>query len=841
MESTKRPLIERHAKLVILFFACLFPILFFGAAQAVRSKSNKVEDWLPESYRETKELTWFREHFTGDQFVVVSWKDCRLGDPPGQLDGTPDDPRIERLASLLLKSQPVQTDGAKTEEQYFASVTTARQVLDQMTKSPLSLRYNWAINRLKGSLIGEDGHQTCIVVMLSDDAVKDMRDVLGHGISGWFRFSREEGLLQKKMREYGIDPATAHFGGPPVDSVAIDEESEKSLYRLAMIAMLVGLTLAWWSLRSITLTLIVFACGIISALASLSVVWLSGETTDAFLLAMPPLVYVLAISGAVHLIKYYRDAAATTGLANAPTEAIFHGWKPTLLCSVTTAIGLLALFTSDLTPIRKFGVYSAVGVMLMLVMLFVFLPAALSLWPIRELDKNRAAKQRRRFFSSVDAFRWLDHFWQRFGSWITRHHIAVTLACFVVIIGFGVGVTRVRTNIDMMKLFNDQARIQQDYRWLESNVGKLVPIEIVLNFNQNALRQYNDSTGDRVRMSLLERMELVLNIKRSIYAKFGPMGEDSIGRPMSQLAFVPPLPNDRGNPRSLVRRSIYNSKLRQAYDKLQETGYLRIDAEGNELWRITLRVAAFKDVDYADFTGRLKELVDPIVDHYDQETTRRIRTVDSISPNAIKTSPSSEGTRSLSVVYTGVVPILYKAQRELLTSLVESTFWSFITITPLLIIVTRGIGSGLTAMLPNSLPVLVVFGGMGWFNMPVTIGAMMSASIALGVAVDDTIHFLTWYRAELKTSDRETASLLAYRRCATPTLQAALISGLGMAVFGFSNFTATKQFGLLMLVILIAGVVAELILLPALLAGPLGKTFANKNMNVNASHASESN
>ena len=129
-------------------------------------------------------------------------------------------------------------------------------------------------------------------------------------------------------------------------------------------------------------------------------------------------------------------------------------------------------------------------------------------------------------------------------------------------------------------------------------------------------------------------------------------------------------------------------------------------------------------------------------------------------------------------------------------------------------------------MLPNVLPVVVVFGGMGWRNTAIDIGSMMSASIALGVAVDDTIHYLTWFREELdQTGNRHQAILGAYRRCATPTLQAALINGLGPSVFAFSTFAPTRQFGYLMLTILLAGVVAELILLPALLAGPLGTAF----------------
>ena len=121
-------------------------------------------------------------------------------------------------------------------------------------------------------------------------------------------------------------------------------------------------------------------------------------------------------------------------------------------------------------------------------------------------------------------------------------------------------------------------------------------------------------------------------------------------------------------------------------------------------------------------------------------------------------------------------------------------------------LVCRSIFGGAVVMLPNALPVLVVFGGMGWLGVPVDIGSMMAASIALGVAVDDTIHYLTWYRDGLNEfGDRNQAIIYAYRRCAPPTLQAALISGLGLAVFAFSTFTPTQRLGWLMMTILLAG------------------------------------
>lgn len=796
MNDSYQVLNRRRAWTVVAIFALVTPLLFYSAFRGIKSKNNKVEDWLPASYKETQELKWFREYFRGGQFVIVSWDGCKLGDTTGQPAEEQDDPRLERLANYLLSED---LNGSK---HYFESVTTGRRILDRMTSVPTELTPESAVKRLMGALVGPDGRQTCVIVTLTDAAILQLREVVGRGVHGWLRINKGEGQLQRAMRECGIDPNNAYLGGPPIQGVSIDEEGEKSLYRLAAIAAAIGLTIAWWSLRSFALTFFVFICGIWSAVASVAVVWLTGGNTDAFLLSMPSLVFVLTVSGAVHLIKYYRDSAQHEGLESAAVLAIVKGWKPTLLCSVTTAIGLLALGASDLAPIRKFGIYSASGVLLLLFSLFVFLPSALYLWPIKRL----ALKTNKPLFETR-----LDRFWERLGSWITENYAVVTASCLIVITVIGIGVSWTTSNVDIMKLFNDDSAIQQDYRWLEKNLCRLVPIEVIINF-ESRFHETLDAAGNKSGYSFLDRAKVTRQIQSAVETRLGPRGKDVIGKPMSAVTFLPPLPKHRSSAQSHVERSIFNTRLEQSFAELEGSGYIAREASGNELWRLSVRVAAFKDVDYAEFTKDIRDVIEPIVRRHNQSLQHQV-------PAKVEKPP-------ISVVYTGVIPIVYKAQRELLDSLMEAAFWSFITITPLLILVSRGVLPGLVAMIPNSLPVLLVFGGMGWLDLSVTIGSMMSASIALGVAVDDTIHYLIWFRKKLKVyPDRKDASLAAYRVCASPTLQAALISGLGLAVFGFSNFNSTKQFGIIMLVILIAGVVAELIMLPALLASPLGKVF----------------
>jgi len=193
----------------------------------------------------------------------------------------------------------------------------------------------------------------------------------------------------------------------------------------------------------------------------------------------------------------------------------------------------------------------------------------------------------------------------------------------------------------------------------------------------------------------------------------------------------------------------------------------------------------------------------------------------------------------ITTIYTGIIPIVYKAQRALLWSLIQSILLAFIMITLVMMLLLRdwnrpfergnylNFRGGLLAMIPNVFPVVVVFGFMAYRGIKVDIGSMMTASVAMGVAVDDTIHFLTWYRQALqKGLERLEAIKVAYSKVATAMTQTTLIAGFGLSAFAFSTFTPTQRFGTLMLFLLAAALIGDLIILPAVLASPLGKYFS---------------
>ena len=187
-----------------------------------------------------------------------------------------------------------------------------------------------------------------------------------------------------------------------------------------------------------------------------------------------------------------------------------------------------------------------------------------------------------------------------------------------------------------------------------------------------------------------------------------------------------------------------------------------------------------------------------------------------------------------SAKYTGMVPLVYTTQHELIKGLTSSLLTAFILIMLVFVFLLRSIPAGFIAMIPNVFPVVTVFGFMSWMGVLVDVGTMMTASVALGVAVDNTMHYLTWFSESLAQGmEPKQAALNAYRRCATAMTQSTLIAGLGLFSFAFSTFVPTERFGIMMLAILLTAAFGDLIFLPALLTcKPFGRFFVNRRIGI---------
>lgn len=816
---------------------------------------------------------------------------------------------------------------------------------------------------------------TCVLVTLTDMGKDNLVYAIGRGVLG-----QPRGRLLELAAESGLSPApppsmapppfnqlgpeqvgsapALRIGGPPVDNMAIDEEGTVTLVRLVGYSVGIGILLSYFCFRSIKITIMIFVVGGSSAMLSMGMVWWTGGKVDAILMSMPSLVYVLGLSGAIHVVNYYRDEVRSSGMKGAAGRALRHAVVPCTLASLTTAIGLVSLVTSNLAPISNFGLYAGIGVMSTLGILFSYLPAALQTFAPEVADADPAKAADPSIPRVESAF---SQWWAGFGRVITGNHRLVTLACLIVLFLCAIGMRHIKTSVQLLKLFDEDARIIHDYAWLEDNFGKLVPMELIVRMPPT-IQAESDIATDATSLDILKRVESVQRIRHVVHRTLGEPGLGIVGNATSADTFLPPLPGPSNNYDPI--RAKFNRDLIAAGDTLRNNDYLKIEKEGDfagsELWRISLRVAALSDVDYGQFISTLRLAVEPVLRAHEtrdaimqsladdagasprKKKSKKVLMVGSnrpeslnsidmigedgttiltgntylatlgellanepierptwIAPESDKAAelvssdrwpkiletfdaivwlggqgfnesdfagakhfvnaseirnktvtpslrpgqiPDIDGSGPVQVIYTGVIPVVYKAQRTLLTSLADSIALAFVLIWVVMVMLLnpgkapygwfrgRNMGNGVAAaavaMIPNVFPVLTVFGVMCHLGIEIDIGTMMTASVAMGVAVDDTIHFLSWFRDNLdRGMTRVEAVIETYRRVGPAMTQTTIVGGLGLFVFALSTFTPTQRFGTLMLVMLGAALVGDLIMLPALLAGPLGRFF----------------
>ena len=708
---------RRMAWLVLVVAVVLSPLIVWQVRAALRSNSNDVRDWLPAEYPETADYRAFHSRFGSEDFVAASWPGCTL-----------DDPRLAKFAERLR---------APERATLFRSIYTGKELVQQLGETPISLSREIAIGRLKGALVGPDGKATCAVVTLTDVGRRDLQAMLS--------------VVSAAAAEAGIAATDLKLGGPPVVNAAMNRESSQSLVRLAMLAMAIGLVIAWRCFHAIRLTLMVFAIGLLSATASLAIVRLCGVPLNAILITMAPLVYVSAMSGAIHLTNYYLDAVEE-GISNPVRHAINHAMLPLALAAGTTAIGLLSLEFADLSPIRQFGRFSAIGIVVSVVVQFTLLPACLTLWPpparrgpgLREVQDDVLEPEPLHEPPPDTWFGW-------FSSGVVRErHWLVAL--FLVLLAVGAfGLSRVETSIQIIRLFSPGTPILAHYSFLEQHLGGLVPMEVILRF---------DKTNQQ---STASRLKLVQAIQKDLN------GLPAVTGNLSAATFAP-------EPVPAVRRLAYWILLRR---QMVKSGYV-VDEVEAEFWRISVRVRAEGDLDYDRFQELLRKKIDPHL-------------------AAVK----DDGGAAITATYTGTVPIIYKARRSLLNGMILGFGTDVLLIVIAAVFVTRHWSNGVLLLLACVFPMLIVFGWMGLTGIVVDIGSVMTPCVALGVTVDDVIHFILWFRRGIAQGRSVRGAVhLAYDGCARAMYQSWGVIGLGLSAFALSTFVPTFRFGALMIALL---------------------------------------
>lgn len=749
-------------RLRLLLVLVAAPVVVLGILR-VRVDIGNVYDWLPDASPERDAYEWFGRRFGSDDFLLVAW--------PGS---TLDDERIPAFTRELKRT------GA---DALFRTIDDGPQALARLIEPPAELTLEDASERLRGVYLGPDGETTCVLIRLTAVGQRNRREA----ISGVYRAADAvDGLSADELI----------MGGNPYLSYMGDRETRRALLWCTPPACLVGALLAFLCLRDWrTLSIVVVGAAAATA-AAVSLVGWRNDTLDGLLAIMPTMVFVLSMSGALHIVNYFRtaaeaaevdpvhrtsssddgvDAVQRTRMSVVPSRdslsqrTLATAWKPCTISAVTTAIGMASLLTSEFPAVRRFGLYSACGVMLSLAVLLCWTPAALARWA--------PASRRRPRYQGLRAIGA-----GILGFAVRRHRMVLMLSASAVVL-LPLPLSRLRASLNLEQFFYYQSDYLQHARWIEQNIGPIETTELVLRFN----REDEQMLG--------ERIDLVRRVQKKLESL--PIVESAT----SQADFLPDPPELVGLAGGM-RRRLYRHRLNQARDRWVDGLYVS-ETGDEQLWRITLRFNTLDDVDY-----------------------------DRLERDAVQTATetlASDSADDVSVMYTGVSHLFYEAQRKVVWNLAESFLLAFAAITPVLMVALGSLRGGLAAMLPNVLPVLLVFGGMGLLEIRLDQAVMVTAVVALGIAVDDTTHFVVRYSSLVRSGVEHSMALRgAYHECSAAMTQTTLVCGTAMLVFVFSPLATLGRFAVTIALILTAALVGDLVVLPAMIASRLSGWFGRR-------------
>jgi predicted RND superfamily exporter protein len=722
------------SRISLWFTVVLILVIPFGiwAVVNIPIGSAGVNEWLPEGRPERLRYEQFCNRFGSDQLVLISWEGATL-----------DDPRLENIVRNFQSHSDF--------NRFFSKIESPHRIAESLAGPPMSLSQKEVSSRLNGVFVGPNG-TAAFVLGITNFGVANAKQTI-------------ELIRTQADAVPNLGRGNLRLVGNLFEAYAVDEAAEGSLKKLVLPSTILGLLLSWLCLGSVRAAFVVLSIAGLGQLIAISMVYYSGMQFSAVLIVLPTLVFMLTLSGAIHLMNYFSEAANSTYRQSASPEtksagllAVSYGWKPCLLSSLTTMLGMGSLVTSQLAPVRQFGIYSALGLGVATVVLLLSFPT-FAAW-----------------FCSPRQMRFI--------GGLARVAVPFSLTMLILLVVCCVGLSRLRSSNKFCDMFPEQSRTNADMKWFESHVGPIATVEVLLHFKSS------DS------IPILDQSKLVHQLTQTLKE------QDDVGGVYSAMTFLPRWP-EGGSTKAVATRSVLRHRLESNLEQFRDQGVLFRDSE-ETVWRLMAKVSAVSNKSYGELTDTVRLCV----------------------AEDIENSPMATHARA---EYTGLSPVMHETQVALLTDLGYSFLSAFALITPVMMWMVRSVLGGLLIMIPNVFPVTLAFGTMGWMGWSLDIAGILTASIALGIAVDDTLHFSCWYIQELDSGhSRIEAVRKTFSHCSIAMLNTTLISCGAMTPFLFADFLPTQQFAKLMIAMLCSAIIGDLVILPALLLSPLGKIISRR-------------
>lgn len=544
-------------------------------------------------------------------------------------------------------------------------------------------------------------------------------------------------------------------------------QAQMTLFGVLAFALFVGSLFIIF--KCIRYVLISFTTVTISMVWIFGVIGWLGISLDLMLTLLPALIFVISTSGSIHLIaRFKKEYSVGVTKKYAIKKSIVGTGMPNFLNAFTTAIGFASLIMIPVLPIQRFGLFTAAGILVSFFISLLIVPAALNSLPIKASQNlpSTAGKGNNSYFIQI-----------AIKKPILISVVSMTLILFSIYFS-----TQIKINNHFLDDLDPSSSLKKDLDFFETNFSGIRPFE--LNVQSNA----NQSVLDYRALQEMDTVEKYLRREYKVGFLFSPLtviksiNKATHGGKKNYYC----LPTSQGN-----------------LDKVLKL------ADKNRVWGQFLSVIT-DDKLIARISGKTLDEGNQVLAGRNENLRKFLK----------------HNTKLLKFKITGAAQLLDNANANIAWNLMKGILLAIGVTTLLIGLFTRSWKLAAISLVPNLIPLLLVAGFMGATGIPLKVGTSLIFTIAYGIAVDDTIHFLNNYQLNRKiyqNNDEAVMQTISYMW--RPMLNTSLVLFSGFMIFSFSEFSSISTLGLLISGSLIAALLTDLTLLPILLTSSASRIY----------------
>lgn len=568
-----------------------------------------------------------------------------------------------------------------------------------------------------------------------------------------------------------------HVSGLPLIRTVVADRIQNEMKYFLFGSLLLSTLILLLFFRSVSTTLLSLLVVVTGVIWSVGVLYLCGYQITLLTALIPCLVVVIGIPNCIYFINKYHSSWLETGnKEKALSTMVSKMGVVTLFCNLTAAIGFAVFALTKSAILSEFGVVAGISIMVIFVISFILIPAALSYLPTPKPAQTKYLNNK-----------WLIAFLVRIENWVMNHKKIIYVLTAASLVFSGIGIVKLKSVSFIVDDLPKTDKIYTDLKFFEKNFNGVMPLEIVVD-----TKKPNGLAGMRA-LQVYEKIDLL-----SAYIT----AQKEMSRPLSiaeGLKFAK---------QAFFEGDSANYQLPNSFDGAFVGEYLKPnkkDSGGNN--GLTAMLTNF--IDTARQSTRIS------ITMADVGTQKLPPLLDSIQQKANEIFD----TATYKVQLTGTSITFLEGSRFIVNGLKDSIFWAFLLIACCMLYLFRSVRILWCSLIPNLIPLVITAGIMGWAGVPLKPSTVLVFSVALGIAVDITIRFLVNYKQELPAyhySVPETVTA-TIKNTGLSIVYTALVLIAGFVIFCVSSFGGTKALGWLTSATLLIATLTNLVLLPVLL------------------------